>query len=124
MYPRQGEPVAENLHPSAQWVIYERIFLYEPIEAIASVPRAQFTTGLQRYDGETCIGFSWSQVAAALGVTSKEVLSANIDGSLIFHGCAQIPPSHGGLTATAYGFSIGDRRGYITVEKNQNEGTA
>jgi hypothetical protein len=43
---------------------------------------------------------------------------------LIYLGTAKIPPVHGGVSATAYGFRLADKEGYLTVEISDHEGTA
>lgn len=77
-----------------------------------------------RKDGDACVGFDAVQIAAALGVDVATVVEANKDGTLICLGTAVVPPSHGGRTATEYGFRLGDRQGSLTVEIDQQEGSA
>ena len=94
-------------------------------------PFADFGTDVSRsdsvgawYQGNPCVGLDADQLAGALRVDRTTLIAANRDWSLIFLGTANMPPRHGGLRATAYGFRLGDREDYLTIETNPHEGTA
>lgn len=53
-----------------------------------------------------------------------EVLAANRDYSLTCRGITKSTPRHGGRTAITYAFRIGSKDAYLTIESNDDEGTA
>jgi hypothetical protein len=121
----QGTPLPEFLKCDGEWVLEGYVYLYYSDTTQSQSGLApRFTVGASRHDGARCIGFDVAQLAAELGVDSATVLAANHDHTLIYLGTASVPPTHGGTTATAHGFRIGDRKGFLTVERNDREGTA
>ena len=120
--PGQGTPLPDFLEVKGEWIIENHLFLYTDGSQNPSAPR--LTVGASRRDGLPCIGFDARQLAAALGVDSVFIFAANRDQTLIYLGTASIPPGHGGVAATAYGFRIGERVGQLTVEHYEHEGSA
>jgi hypothetical protein len=87
------------------------------------VSAGTFTRQAERHDGQLCIGFNAAQVAATLGVDVKTLMEANRNQTLVPLGTASAQPEHGGASATVYGFKIGEKQGYLTLER-YNEGRA
>jgi len=119
MMPGQGKPLPDFLQCNGEWVFEGRLFIYHADET----PSISMTMGAERHDGEPCIGIPSDRLAAELGVSNDELIEANKAGLLEYLGEAQVPSLHGGLSATAYGFRLGEMRGMVTVEISQ-EGQA
>ena len=100
----QGKPLPSFMELSGEWIVEGFIFLYHSDSERA--PAATFTRHAERHDGQLCIGFDSSQLAAALGVDVETVVRANQNQTLVVCGTAAVPPTHGGVSATAYGFRI------------------
>jgi hypothetical protein len=122
MMPGQGKPLPPFMKLDGEWIIESYLFLYH--SKLVGAPQATFTMHAERHDGELCIGFDSTQLAGALGLDIASVMSANRDGSLIVLGVADRAPTHGGTSAKTYGFEIGGRKAYLTVETDQQEGKA
>ena len=105
-----------------EWIVEGFIFLYHSESERA--PAATFTRHAERHDGQLCVGFDSSQLAAALSVDVETLVKANQNQTLIVLGTAAVPPTHGGASATAYGFQIGDNQGSVVIESDQQEGRA
>jgi hypothetical protein len=122
--PGQGTPTPDFLGCTGDWILKDHLFIYywggSNVRG-GSAPR--FTISAIRTDGQRCIGFDAEQLAAALGTDSATVIAANRDGTLVYLGVATVDPTHGGQTAKAYGFRLGDREVSLTVEINEKEGT-
>jgi hypothetical protein len=120
----QGTALPKFLQCEGDWIAEGYLYLHWGISGNA-IPGAtgQFTFGA-RYHGEPCVGIDASQLAAALEVDRATIIAANRDCSLVFLGTAEVPPTHGGLQATAFGFRLGDRESYLTIETNPHQGTA
>jgi hypothetical protein len=106
-----------------EWIIENHMFLYHDKNTQGGTA-ARLTIGADRYDGNRCIGFDCAQLAAALKLDVQTVVSANHDGSLLVLGVANVTPTRDGTSARQYGFQIGDRKGALTIETGNNEGTA
>jgi hypothetical protein len=119
--PGQGKPLPQFLKLDGEWIVEGFLFLYH--SESENVSAGTFTRQAERHDGQPCIGFNSAQVAAALGIDVNTLMEANRNHTLIPLGTAAMPPEHGGASATAYGFQIGDKQGYVTIEK-YNEGRA
>lgn len=119
----QGEPLPDFMQADGEWIVENHLFLYREAN-IEMNPTARFTVGSRRIDGTHAIGFDAVQLAAVLKVDVDAVVRANKEGSLIFLGTADVPPSHGGSSATGYGFKIGETEGYLTLEMNHPQGSA
>jgi hypothetical protein len=117
----QGKPLPSFLQLDGQWIVEGLMFLYHSESEDASA--GTFTRQAERHDGQLCIGFNAAQVAAALGVPAEALMEANRNQTLVPLGTASVQPEHGGVSATAYGFGIGEKQGYVTVEQ-YNEGRA
>jgi hypothetical protein len=121
----QGKPLPDFLKLDGEWVIENLVFLYysDPDQsATGAAPR--FTRGANRHDERPCIGFDVSQLAAAFDLPTDAVLAANRNGTLICRGTADTPPKHGGHSATTYAFRLDGKDAYLTVEMNDDKGTA
>ena len=121
----QGEPLPEFLKCEGEWIVKGYLYLYVPDDAQligGSAPR--FTAGAARHDGADCVGFDAAQLAAAFEIDVPTLRIANQNHTLICLGVADVPPKHGGVSAKAYGFQIGDRKQMLTVERDQSQGTA
>src|SRR5262249_54391823 len=116
----QGKPLPSFMQLDGEWIIENHLFLYHSNHSSS----ASFTKGAERENGSWAVGFNSAQLAAALGVDVNTVIEANRNQTLIFLGTAKVAPSHGGSSASAYRFRIGDRQGSLTVEINQQQGTA
>jgi hypothetical protein len=120
----QGTPLPDSLQCEGAWVVEDYLYLYWGSGGdVRAGPTAQFSVGAW-YQGNPCVGLDADQLAGALRVDRTTLIAANRDWSLIFLGTANMPPRHGGLRATAYGFRLGDREDYLTIETNPHEGTA
>jgi hypothetical protein len=117
----QGKPLPPFLKLDGEWIIEGFLFLYH--SESENISAGTFTRQAERNDGQPCIGFNAAQVAAVLGVDVKALMKANRNRTLILLGTATVSPEHGGASATAYGFKIGDKQGYVTIE-SYNEGRA
>jgi len=117
----QGKPLPPFLKLDGEWIIEGFMFLYHSDSE--NISAGMFTRRAERHDGQLCIGFNAAQIAGALGVDVKAVIEANQNHTLVSLGTAAVPPERGGEAATAYGFKIGDKQGYVTVE-HYNEGRA
>jgi hypothetical protein len=117
----QGKPLPPFLKLDGEWIVESFMFFYHSDSEDASA--GTFTRQAERHDGQLCIGFNAAQLAAALGVDVKTLMEANRNQTLVPLGIATAQPEHGGASATAYGFKIGEKQGYITVER-YNEGNA
>jgi len=117
----QGKPLPPFLKLDGEWIVEGFLFLYHSNSE--NVSAGTFTRQAERHDGQLCIGFNSAQIAGALGVDVKVVIEANQNQTLVPLGTAMVPPERGGAAATAYGFKIGDKEGYVTVER-YNEGRA
>jgi hypothetical protein len=114
----QGKPLPSFMQLNGEWIIENYLFLYH------SEPQASFTRAAEKEDGSWAVGFNSAQLASALGVDVATVVEANRNQTLIFLGTKNVAPSHGGISATAYNFRIGERQGFLTVEIYQQEGSA
>ena len=63
---------------------------------------------------------SWGTIVGAIMVVG----TLKPRGSLSFVGDGDVAPSHGGISAVEYIFSIGGRRAGLTIEIYQQEGRA
>jgi hypothetical protein len=117
----QGKPLPAFIEADGEWIAEGYIFLYHSGERASA---AKFTMQAARHDGELCVGFDSSQLAAAIGVDVETVVTANQNGTLILLGTADVPPIHGGASAKEYGFRIGDKQGSLTIEIDQRSGQA
>ena len=117
----QGKPLPPVLKLDGEWIVEGFLFLYHFDSE--NVSAGTFTRQAERHDDQLCIGFNTAQIAGALGVDVKAVIDANQNQTLVPLGTATVPPQRGGEAATAYGFKIGDKEGYVTVER-YNEGRA
>jgi hypothetical protein len=117
----QGMPLPPFLKLDGEWIVEGFMFLYH-LDA-ENTSAGTFTRQAERHDGQLCIGFNVAQIAAALRVDVRTVIEANQDQTLVPLGTASVPPERGGAAATAYGFKIGDKQGFVTVER-YNEGHA
>jgi hypothetical protein len=122
--PGQGKPLPDFLECPGEWVIEGLVYLYYSDAESEAGTAPRFTRSAARHDGRRCIGFAVSQLAAAFDLPVATVLAANRDYTLICRGTAKTPPSHGGSGATTYAFQIAERHAYLTVETNDDEGTA
>jgi hypothetical protein len=118
----QGKDLPEFAGCQGQWIVEGHLYLYRPAGVAAS--EITFTVGLQRHDQSPCYGFDACQLARELGVDVDRIFEANKSGDLIFLGVAGVPPSHGGISAAAYGFRLGEREGMLTIETHEREGSA
>ncbi len=118
----QGKPLPSFMRLDGEWIVEGFMFLYHSRSGRA--PSATFTMHAERHDGQLCVGFDSAQLAVALGVDIETVVKANQNQTLIVLGTATVPPTHGGATATAYGFKIGDKQGSVVIESDQKEGHA
>lgn len=117
----QGKPLPIFLEADGEWIVEGYIFLYHSGEGASA---AKFTMQAARHDGELCVGFDLSQLAAAIGVDIETLVTANQNGTLVLLGTADVPPIHGGASAKEYGFRIGDKQGSLTIETDQQSGQA
>jgi hypothetical protein len=104
-----------------EWIVEGFLFMYHSDSE--NISAGTFTRQAERHDGQLCIGFNAAQIAGALGVDVETVVQANQNQTLVPLGTASVQPEHAGAAATAYGFKIGDKEGYLTVER-YNEGRA
>src|SRR5579863_2873727 len=118
----QGKPLPSFMKLDGEWIVEGFMFLYHSKSEQA--PAATFTRQAERHDGQLCVGFDSSQLAAALGVDVETLLRANQNQTLIVLGTTAVPPNHGGASATAYGFQIGEKQGSLVIESEQQEGHA
>jgi hypothetical protein len=118
----QGKPLPEFLKLDGEWIVESHMFLYHS-DSEDDPSAGTFTRQAERHDGQLCIGFNATQVAIALGVDLKTLLEANRNQTLVPLGVAQVQPKRGGISATSYGFKIGERQGALVVER-YNEGQA
>ena len=118
----QGKPLPSFMQLDGEWIIENHIFLYHSKSRVAST--ATFTIGAEKEDGSHAIGFDSVQLAATLGVDIPTLLEGNRNGTLIFLGDMDAAPSHGGISAKAYSFRLGEHQGFLTIEIDQQEGTA
>lgn len=118
----QGEPLPEFMKLDGEWIVKGYIFLYHTKDR--SFTPATFTMAAAREDGDFAVGFDSAQLAGAFGIEIDMLIEANQNHSLVFLGEHDGTPIHGGTVAKNYIFAIGDLRGYVTVETNQQEGTA
>ena len=117
----QGTPLPPFLKIDGEWVVESFMFLYH--SDTEEISAGTFARRAERHDGQLCIGFNAAQVATALGVDVKTLMEANQNQTLVPLGTASVRPMRGGISATAYGFRIGEKEGYVTVE-TYNEGRA
>ena len=117
----QGKRLPPFLKLDGEWIVEGFVFLYHSDSEDAST--GTFTRQAERHDGQLCIGFNAAQVAAALGVDVKTLMEANRNQTLVALGAASVQPEHGGASAVAYAFKIGEKKGHVTVER-YNEGRA
>ncbi len=118
----QGKDLPEFAGCEGQWIVEGRFFIYRPSGVAAS--KINFTVWLQRHDQIPCYGFDASQLAQELSVDVDRIFEANKSGDLIFLGVADVAPRHGGISAKAYGFRLGDRQGMLTIETHEQEGSS
>jgi hypothetical protein len=118
----QGKPLPPIMGLEGEWVVEGYVFIYH--SRSGRVPQAMFTMRAERHDGDLCLGFDSEQLAATLDVDVDTLIEANQAQTLIALGVADVMPTHGGRSAKAYGFRIGDREGFLTIEIDQQEGTA
>jgi hypothetical protein len=115
----QGKSLPSNYPYQGQWLIEDLLFIHEPTDAQsfgASAPRfAAHTPG--------ALGFDASQIADGMGVTARDVLRANAEGSLVVHHGGDAPAC-GGVAGSLYLFSIGERRCALLVAVSGNGGMA
>jgi hypothetical protein len=117
----QGKPLPSFMEVDGEWIVEGYIYLYHSGERASP---AKFTMQAARHDGDLCVGFDSAQLAAAIGVDVKTLVEANQNLTLIALGTADVPPSHGGISAKEYGFRIENKRGSVVIERDQREGTA
>jgi hypothetical protein len=120
----QGTALPPDLGCEGQWIVEEVFFIYHPDDSQFLGGAAPRFTVAAVYNGRQCIGFDAAQVAAALGIETSTLLHANKTGALTFLGVADVPPTYGGTSAIAYGFQLGERRGSLTIEMDDRQGTA
>jgi hypothetical protein len=123
MMPGQGKSLPSFMERDGEWIVENYIFLYHSDESRKNL-QARFTVVAARHDGDLCIGFDSAQLASALGVDIPTLITANQNHSLVVLGVTDVPAIHGGKAAKEYGFQLNGRIGSITVETDQQEGTA
>src|SRR5271169_3157470 len=94
----QGKPLPPFMELDGEWIVEGFMFLYH--SKSEQVPVATFTRQAERHDGQICVGFDSSQLAAALDVNVETLVRANQDQTLIVLGTTAVPPTHGGASAT------------------------
>jgi len=121
----QGNPIPSFLKREGEWIIENVAFLYRADYSVAS-PEASLTVVAERQDGSYAWGFDSSQLAGAFGIEVTALLAANQNNTLVYVGTKDVAPGHGGYSAVAHIFRIGDRYATLTVEthRHQQEGTA
>jgi hypothetical protein len=117
----QGAPLPDSLQVKGQWVVEGFLYLY--IDDTENVATGTFSRQAGRLDDQLCVGFNAASVARSLGVDVATLMDANSNRALAVLGTAKVPPQRGGRDATAYGFRLGDKEGYVTIE-GYDEGTA
>jgi hypothetical protein len=121
----QGTPLPDFLQCEGEWIVEGHLYLYySDTTQVLDGAAPRFTVSAQRHDEQPCIGFDAEQLAVALTTDKDVIIAANRNRTLIYLGVADVPPVHGGHSATAYGFRLGDKEGYLTVEHDYREGTA
>jgi hypothetical protein len=120
MHPGQGKRLPKFTQLDGEWIIENYLFLYYSDQP----SKATFTRVLETTDGNLAVGFDAAQLASELGVDVTTIIEANRNHTLMFTGTRSVAPSHGGLSATAYRFMIPGHWGTLTVEIDQQEGTA
>jgi hypothetical protein len=118
----QGTPLPDFLKLDGEWIIENVAFLYHADHSGES-PSATFPVGAEREDGSRALGFDSAQLAEAFGIELSALMEANRSHTLLFVGDMDVAPSHGGISAIAYIFQIGDRQIRLTTETYLQEGT-
>jgi hypothetical protein len=117
----QGKPLPADLGCNGEWIVEDFFFLYHGETRFGRTARFEITVGA-RYNGNECLGFHAAQIALMFKVDEATIVAANKSGDLEFLGTAKVAPAYGGNTATAYGFRLGDRKDYLTVEMSERAG--
>ena len=117
----QGTALPAFLQCDGEWIFENQVFLYREDN---TGRQATFTRIAERLDGSFCVGFDSAQLAQAFGISAAALFEANQSRDLIFVGTIDAVPTHGGTSATAYLFRIGEMEAALTVESDQHEGTA
>jgi hypothetical protein len=71
----QGKSLPSFMELDGEWIIEGFIFLHHSKSGPA--PTATFTRRAERHDGQLCVGFDSSQLAAALDVDVETLVRAN-----------------------------------------------
>jgi len=119
----QGKPLPEFMKLDGEWIIENVAFLYHS-DYSGQARSATFAVGAEREDGSHALGFDSVQLAGAFDIEVSALIEANRNHTLVFVGDMDVVPTHGGTSAIAYIFRIGDRKATLTTEINQQEGTA
>lgn len=123
MHKGQGKPLPAFTGLEGEWIEEFQMFMYHEKEpqgpTFARLPRKiEFT------DNRYCIGFDSDHLAATLAVDRTALIAANKTGSLVFLGLGSAISDHTGTRMPAYGFRLGDKEGFLSVETSHHEGTA
>ena len=117
----QGNPLPSFFKLEGEWIIEPFLFMCHsstpPSNAVLMAMGAEFK------DGGRAVGIHSHHLAAALDMDREELRDANRNGTLICLGERKTTPANGGVSATDYGFQVGDNVGSVTVESLGGEGT-
>ena len=115
----QGKPLPPFLQIDGEWIIENHVFLYHSDNSSSGA-----LTRIAETTGAPAIGFDVAQLAAEFEVDVPTIIAANRNHTLAFRGTQKIAPTHGGDSAIAYWFGLGNVRKFLTIERYHNEGTA
>jgi hypothetical protein len=116
----QGDPLPSFMAVEGEWIIEDVALLYHS----GHLSKASFTLAQERQDGSYAIGFDSAQLAASFGIEIDALVQANRNQTLVFVGTSDVAPIHGGASAVEYLFRIGETTAILTIESDQQEGTA
>jgi hypothetical protein len=111
----QGKPLPALMKLSGEWIIENVVFLYHSDYSISS-PSATFPVRAEREDGSYALGFDAAQLAGAFEIDVSALIDANRNHTLVFVGDIDVVPTHGGVSAVAYIFRIGDRQASVVTD--------